>query len=138
MSYLSGRRVVFKFPAIRWMVLGCLLANLGAGMVLLTMSWAIVNVHDSVAALAGLMICYWLPSVIFASVIGYAVDAYKRKSVVIATKACRVLILVLVAYSYHRSPRLYLLYTLAFGMGACTALYMPAFMAMVREVVPDN
>lgn len=138
MTYLAERWAVVRSPAIGWMVLGALLANIGAGMVLLTMTWTVVNIHESVAALAGLMFCFWLPSVILAPLIGPAVDAYRRKTIVAATKGVRVVVLVLVSYMYYRSPGLFWLYVLAAGMGACAAFYTPAFMAMVREVVPDK
>jgi len=129
---------IFKVPAVRWLVPSCLLANIGAGMVLLTMTWSVVNIHNSVTAVAGLMFCFWLPAVIFSPIIGSVVDTYRRKSIVILTKIMRIIILFFAAWIYYQKPHIIVLYVLAAGMGTCAALYTPACMAMVRETISSD
>lgn len=138
MNHLSARMALFRIAAVRWVMLSCLLANIGAGMVLLTMSWTVVNHHASVSALAGLMISFWLPSLLFAPAIGLLVDRFDRRRIVMITKGMRVVALLIAATIYFKQPSVSVLFVLAFVMGACAALYTPALLAMVRELVDDD
>lgn len=138
MNHLSARMALLRIPAVRWVILSCLLANIGAGMVLLTMSWTVVNHHPSVSALAGLMVSFWLPSLLFAPAIGLVVDRIDRRRIVMMTKGMRVVALMIAAAIYFKQPGVSVLFMLAFVMGACAALYTPALLAMVRELVDDD
>lgn len=138
LNHLTARMALLGIPAVRWVIVSCLLANVGAGMVLLTMSWTVVNEHASVSALAGLMVCFWLPSLLLAPAIGLLVDRVDRRHIVMATKILRVVALVAAAALYVRHPGVAALMALAFVMGSCAALYTPALLAMVRELVDDS
>ncbi len=138
MSHSSPRTTLLGTPAVRWVIISCLLANVGAGMVLLTMSWTVVNQHASVSALAGLMVCFWLPSLLFAPAIGLLVDRADRRHIVMATKVLRVVALFAAAALHVWQPGVAVLMALAFVMGSCAALYTPALLAMVRELVDDS
>lgn len=136
MSHLARRLELLKIPSVRRVVLSCLLANIGAGMILLAMSWTVVGQQASVSALAWLMTCYWIPSLIFAPAIGAWVDRYDRRYVVMITKAVRIVVLLVAAAIYARYPGVPALLVLGFCMGTCAALYTPALLAMVRDLVP--
>lgn len=138
MSHLARRIELLKLPPVRRVVLSCLLANIGAGMILLVMSWSVVSQHASVSALALLMTCYWIPSLIFAPLIGTWVDRYDRRRVVMITKATRVLVLLVAAGVHAVYPGVPTLLSLAFCMGSCAALYTPELLAMMRDLVPPE
>jgi len=96
----------------------------------------VVGQQASVSALAWLMTCYWIPSLIFAPAIGAWVDRYDRRYVVMITKAMRIVVLLVAAVIYARYPGIPALLVLGFCMGTCAALYTPALLAMVRDLVP--
>ncbi len=103
------------------------------------MSWLILQAHDSVAAIAILMFCFWLPIVFLGPLFGVVADRYSRKGLIIAGNALRGIVLMGFGWYLQYQLSVNVIYLLMLSLGTCFSLYLPAMIALVREIVsPDE
>ena len=76
MSHFKKRLQLLSIPAFRWYVVGCFLATFGGGLSYIAIVWLALSAHNSINAVANLMICFWLPGVICGPFMGVIVDRH--------------------------------------------------------------
>lgn len=135
MTYLKKRLNLFRNTAFTLFFISALCATFGDGLSYIIMTWLVLKAYGGVSSVAILMLCFWLPKVIFGPWCGVLADRYSRKKLVIISNALRCVLTVLVVVLLYRYSATYLYFILAFSMGICWALYTPAAMALVCELV---
>lgn len=134
MSYGKRLQLLAK-PSFRWYAISCLLATLGGGLSYITMSWLILQADNSVSSIAALMLCFWVPMVLLGPLLGVVADRYSRKWLMVFANGLRAVILIAfgICLRYHLSATM--IYVLMAILGACFSVYLPAALALIREVV---
>lgn len=122
-------------PSLRWFVLSCFFTSFAAGVSYLALSWAILKVNDSVAAVSILMLCFWLPNVIFGPWLGVFADKYSRKWLAIAANGIRGMASIIFGVIFHFYVSTTFVYLLMMCLGIGFSLYLPATIALIREIV---
>ena len=137
-SYLQSRIEIFRHRPFMWYTISCLVAMFGNGLTYIAMSWALVEMGEGVGSIAILMTCFWAPTVLIGPIFGVYVDRFQRRDVILFANTMRLVMLLLFWFcsdSFYTPMSIYLL---ALGIGAMLAMYMPAAMALVREVVSED
>jgi DHA3 family tetracycline resistance protein-like MFS transporter len=112
---------------------------LGDGIYLVAIAWQVYELSDAASALAAVGICLTIPQVAFALLGGVVTDRIERRLVLLAADVLRGLavgVVGLLAVTGHL--RLWHLFVLAAIFGIGSALFGPAFAAIVPELVPDE
>ncbi|MBW5802842.1 MFS transporter [Coxiella endosymbiont of Ornithodoros amblus] len=135
MSYSSKRLQLLAQPSFRRYVTSCLLATLGSGLSYVTLSWLILEVDDSLAAVSVAMLCFWVPTVFLGPLVGVVADRYSRKWLIIGGNAIRGFVLILFGCYFYHSLSAHLIYILMALLGIGFAVYFPATIALIREIV---
>lgn len=138
MSHFRRRANLFLIQPFRWFIISNLLATFGSGLAYIAMTWLVLQTDNSVSAVSILMLCFWLPSIVLAPWAGTLADKYSRKAISILSTSIRALILVIFATIYAHKLSAFAMYSLAAAMGVLISVYMPASMALVREIVPEK
>lgn len=136
MSHFKQRIALFKNRSFSCYVLSCSLAMFGNGLTYVAMTWALLKSQHQVEAVAILMACFWLPSIVLGPLAGVIVDKYNRKTILLACNFGRALLLIAFFLIFnHNAPPAYAIYSLSALTGAVLSLYIPAAMTLVREIV---
>jgi len=138
MSHIRRRARLFLAQPFRWFIISSLFATLGNGLAYIAMTWLILQADNSVAAIAILMICFWLPSIILGPWAGVIVDKYSRKFIAILSTSLRALVLILFPFISAAHLSAFAIYCLAALMGSLMSIYNPASMALIREIVAEK
>lgn len=135
MSYLKQRLQLLAIPSFRWYVINCLLGTFGSGLSYVAMSWLILQAENSVSAVAILMFFFWVPGVVLGPLLGVVADRYSRKWLIIIANGVRGIILIAFGWyiQYHLSVTI--IYILMALLGLSFAIYLPAAIALIRQVV---
>lgn len=128
LQLLSKRPLLF-------FALSCLLSMIGNGLTYIIMIWTLIELGGSVASTAILMTCFWLPNVVIAPFFGILTDRYSRKTLLLVGTGLRALCLFIFAWVSHNQLTALSIYVLAAAVGIMLALYIPAAMTFVRELV---
>lgn len=137
-SYLKQRLEIFRHRPFMWYTLSSLLAMFGNGLTYVSMSWALVELGEGVGSIAILMTCFWAPTVIIGPIFGVYVDRFQRRTIILISNMARLVMLLGFWYFSDICYNAMAIYLLALGIGAMLALYTPAAMALVREVVSEE
>ncbi len=76
-----------------------------------------------------------LPALIFAPFMGWAVDRFSRKAVLIFCDLVRVILVLILLSLWFHSRNLVQVYLIVFGMGAMNCLFIPARQAVLPQLV---
>lgn len=135
-----GRRLqlLIHNPSFRWYAISCLLSTFGGGLSYVAMSWLILQANNSVTAIAILMLCFWVPIVLFGPFFGAISDRYSRKWLMVLSNAIRAIFLIAFGVYLHSHLSEGLIYALMVILGTCFSIYMPAAIALIREIVPQK
>lgn len=138
MSHIRQRAGLFLIQPFRWFIISNLFATFGNGLAYIAMTWLVLEADNSLSAIAILMICFWLPTVVLGPWAGVIADKYPRKLISIISTSARAFILILypIIFSQHLSALA--IYCLAALMGTLVGIYMPASMALIREIVREK
>jgi MFS family permease len=79
-----------------------------------------------------------LPALCFAPLMGWAVDRFSRKAVLIFSDLVRVLLVLVLVYLWFHSRNLVQVYLIVFGMGAMNCLFIPARQAVLPQLVQPS
>jgi MFS family permease len=118
---------------------GLAISLLGDGFYLVAIAWQVYELSDAPTALALVGICLTVPQVALVLLGGALTDRFERRRVLLAADIVRGLavgIVGVLAVSGHL--RLWHLFVLAAVFGVGSALFGPAFSAIVPELVPDE
>ncbi|WP_104207475.1 MFS transporter [Coxiella endosymbiont of Rhipicephalus microplus] len=135
MAFVSKRLQLLSQLSFRWYFVSCLLATFGSGLSYVTLSWLILQVNNSVAAVAILMLCFWLPTVLLGPFLGVIVDGYSRKWLMIGGNAIRGIVLIFFSSYFSHHIASYIIYFLTILLGIGFSVYLPAAIALIREIV---
>jgi DHA3 family macrolide efflux protein-like MFS transporter len=139
MSHFKNRIRIFRYPAFRWYLASCILATVGGGLSYIAMTWMALSDENSVGSIAILMLCFWLPGVIFGPFMGVIVDRFPMRNHLLAAsnwiRAVALLIFGILFY-YHNS--LAGLYIMGLVLGTFFSIFIPAAFRLTREIVPEN
>ena len=135
MSHFKQRIDLFKIKPFRYYVLSCTLAMFGNGLTYIAMTWAILRTNHEVEVVAMLMFCFWFPNIILGPLAGVLVDKYSRKKILLFCNISRAILLTIFFFLFKTTPPAYAIYWLATLTGSVLALYIPAAMTLVRELV---
>lgn len=110
----------------------------GGGLAYVAMTWQLLESNESVTAVAILMACFWLPNTLIGPLCGVVVDSYNRKVLLIIANASRAILLLIFWLVSQQTFSVGLIYGLALLIGCVIALYMPAALALIREIVDEK
>jgi MFS family permease len=108
---------------------------LGDGVFLVAFTWQIAVEWQRPALLGLLLSARVLAELAALGLGGWIIDRLRRRTTVLATDAGRALLLFGLAQALHRPPPVLLLALLVIAYGVLTALFRPALIAYVPEVV---
>ena len=112
---------------------------LGDGFYLLAIVWQVYELSDAPTALAVVGVCLTVPQVALVLLGGAITDRLERRHVLLAADVVRgVAVGVVGALAVAGELRLWHLFVLAAVFGVGSALFGPAFSAIVPELVPDE
>ena len=135
MVYSRKRLALLSQSSFCWYVTSCLLATLGAGLSYVTLSWLILELDDSLPALSVAMLCFWIPTVFLGPFFGVIADRYSHKWLIISGNAIRGLVLILFGWYFQDLLSAHLIYLLMMFLGIGFSIYLPATIALIREIV---
>jgi DHA3 family tetracycline resistance protein-like MFS transporter len=118
---------------------GLAVSLLGDGIYLVAIAWQVYELSDAPTALALVGVCLTVPQVAFVLLGGAVTDRLERRLVLLTADVLRgvaVGIVGLLAVTGHL--QLWHLFVLAGVFGLGSALFGPAFAAIVPELVPEN
>ncbi len=139
MSHLHNRLKLFRYPAFRWYLLSCVLATTGAGLSYIAMCWLALSDNNSVGSIAILMLCFWLPGVLFGPFMGVVVDRFsQRHHLLAASNWSRALVLTVFGVMLYFNNSLIGLYIMGLLLGTFFSIYIPAAFRLTRELVPEE
>jgi DHA3 family macrolide efflux protein-like MFS transporter len=110
----------------------------GGGLAYVLIVWHAFTESDSLQTVAINAIMFWGPSVFLGPVVGWLVDRYNRKSVLIITNLLRALAFIGIGAVLANHSAIYWCYILTFINGISFAFALPAFGAFTRELVEDK
>lgn len=131
------RMELFRLQPYRLFALSGLLATFGNGLIYVALSWYVYQQNRSVGAMALLMFCIWMPSIVFGPLFGVCADTYDRKSLLILSNAGRGLAVIgyVVALALGHTGNIYIL---ASVLGIFVSFYMPAAIPLLKDLVPET
>jgi DHA3 family macrolide efflux protein-like MFS transporter len=134
----SRRLQLLKDPSFAWYATGCFVLNFGSGLSFVAMTWLMLQADNSVAALAVMMLCFWLPSVFLGPFMGVLVDRYSRKWLLVFSNVFRGIALFGFGWYLGHHVSAIAIDLLMLCLGICFSINMPANMALVRELVDEK
>lgn len=110
----------------------------GGGLAYVLITWHVFALSDSLHTVAVNALMFWGPSVLLGPVVGWLVDRYQRKSVLIVTNLFRIATFVGIGYVLIGHHSIYWSYLITLVNGITFAFALPAFGAFTREIVADK
>lgn len=139
MAYLQRRFVLLVQPSFRWFAISCLTSAFSFGLSHIAMTWLVLEADNSVSAVTYLMASFWLPTVLLGPWFGVIADRYSRKRLLVLANGLRgVFLMGFGGYFQTHAVTAPLLYTLAFFLGCCFSIFLPAAVALIRETVKHH
>ncbi|CAN5365375.1 MFS transporter [soil metagenome] len=138
MTYLQKRLILFSNPAFSMFFISAICTTFGDGLLYIIVTWLVLKAYGSVSSIAILMLCFWLPKVVFGPWCGVLADRHSRKDLVVISNTLRTLFTLSLTFLLFWHFSVYILYVLAVSMGICWGLYTPASMALVCELVASK
>jgi MFS family permease len=128
-----------RIRTFRLLWTGLAISLLGDGIYLVAIAWQVYELSDAPTALALVGICLTVPQVAFVLVGGALTDRFERRRVLLAADLLRgVAVGVIGALAVAGDLRLWHLFVLAACFGLGSALFGPAFSAVVPDLVPEE
>ncbi|SDZ35191.1 Predicted arabinose efflux permease, MFS family [Asanoa ishikariensis] len=123
----------------RWLWLALLASNIGTWMQTVGAQWLLIDVPGADALVSLVQTASMLPIVLLALPSGALADTFDRRRMLITVQAaqCAVAVLLAALTAADRMPPALLL-TLTFALGAGQALTVPAWQAVIPELVPRS
>lgn len=132
---LHVQKKLMRQSNFRNFAISCILSMIGNGLTYITMIWVLLQFHDSIASTAALMAAFWVPNVLLGPLAGVLVDRNDRRKALIVANLSRTIFLTVYAMVMLRGFSSISIYMLAALNGIGLALYAPAAISFVRELV---
>jgi len=130
---LKSRRALFRHRPYRLFAASGLAATFGNGLVYIALAWDGWQKSGSLATLAWLMACLWLPTVLLGPLFGVCADRCERKTLLILSNGARGAALIVFAVAALAGAG-WPIAVLALTLGVFQAFYFPAALPMVRDM----
>lgn len=118
---------------------GQLLSRLGDFLYDIALAWYVLQTTGSAASMALVLICGFLPTLLFTLPGGIAADRWAIRPILITADLARALIVCLVAVLAGRDQlALWHLYALSALFGTADAFFQPAYAALLPRLVADD
>lgn len=123
-----------------WFSLTGFLATIANGLLYIVLTWLLLQVNNSVAAVAWAMVCFWVPNVFLGPLFGVLADRYSRRLLIIIMGIVRGLLLIGFAYYFYRQSIFStgMIYALTVINGVAASIYWPVSIAFIREIVAKD
>ncbi|HEY2793470.1 MAG TPA: MFS transporter [Micromonosporaceae bacterium] len=129
-------RLLRRYRDLRLMLSAGLISLIGDWILRIGLSYYVYALTDSTVAAALVMLCSFVPSLLFGSVAGIFVDRWDRKrTMVIANLLLAVCLLPLVLV--HDTSRVWIAYVVLFVEGSIAQFFAPAEQAYLPNLVAD-
>ncbi|HEY6592503.1 MAG TPA: MFS transporter [Asanoa sp.] len=128
-----------RLPVFRWLWLALLASNIGTWMQTVGAQWLLVDAPNAATLVALVQTASMLPIVLLALPSGALADTFDRRRLLLAVQIGQFVVGALLAtltFADRMPPSLLL--TLTFALGAGQALTLPAWQALIPELVPRN
>lgn len=135
---LEDRLRLLRHYPFRLYLLHVFITIAGGGMSYILVTWHVFALSDSIHTVIINALMFWVPSVLFSPVIGWLVDRYSRKAVLILTNAFRAVAFIALGWVMLSHQSIEWCYLLTFTNGISFAFGLPAFSAFTRELVQDK
>ncbi|MDQ3662136.1 MAG: MFS transporter [Actinomycetota bacterium] len=139
---LSGRLKIVQPLKLRDFSLlwaGMTVSMLGDGIYFVAIAWQVLRLSDAPTALSAVGVAWTIPQVVFLLVGGVVSDRLERRTILLASDVVRgVAIGALGLLSVSGNIELWHILVLVAVYGGGEAFFMPAFGAIVPDIVPQN
>ncbi|EHU8077116.1 MFS transporter [Vibrio cholerae] len=128
---------LFENKPYLYFTLSGLFATLGNGLNYITLSWLAYNISDSISGVAMMMFFIWMPSILFAPILGTMADRYNRKALMTISNIARGIAVVAYVVLWHQDIHIDLMFLCAI-IGVFISFYMPAAVPFIQSIVPKE
>lgn len=112
---------------------------LGDGIYLVALAWLVYDLTNAPTALSAVLLAWSLPQIFFFLVGGVISDRFERRRVMMIANAIRMVTMATIGFlAITGVVELWHLWVLMAITGIGDSLFMPAFQAIVPDVVPDD
>ncbi|UNF45558.1 MFS transporter [Bartonella krasnovii] len=128
---------LFENKIFLYFTLSSLFATFGNGLNYIALSWLAYSQTNSIRGVALLMFFLWMPSIIFAPILGILADKYNRKTQIIISNLARGLVImgwVMLGYFGIEID----LMILSASLGIFISFYMPSAVPLIQSIVPKK
>lgn len=134
-----GALAPLKISIFRWLWIAGVVSNIGSWMQTVGAQWFLVEQHSSPAVIALVSTAAAAPVLLLGIPAGVLGEFMNRRSLLIGVQAAQAMIaLALVFFTAVGVMTPPLLLTLTFALGAASAVQLPAYQAIVPEIVPTR
>ena len=121
--------------SFRYFMTSCIFGTLASGLAYILVIWMVIANHASISQTLFMMLCFWIPRLLFGAQIGVWVDRLDRRKLMILAETVRAVKFLIFGIVICWQNNLYLLYILMFLAGCFGALYLPLLPAFVYDLV---
>ncbi|MEM7173693.1 MAG: MFS transporter [Bacteroidota bacterium] len=139
--HIKKHTQLFSIQPYRNFALSGLLGTFGNGFMCVTVSWYITTYHNKLSYQALNMLCIWLPDIVFSPIFGILADRLNRKFLIVLSNFARGLLLLtyyVIITLYIQQDAISNVYILSALLGTFAAMYMPASMGILKEVISSD
>ena len=133
----KDRVELFENKPYLYFTLSGLFATLGNGLNYIVLSWLAYNISDSISGVAMMMVCLWMPSILFAPILGTMANRYSHKALMTLSNIVRGSAVVCYVILWHQGIQLDLM-LLCSILGIFLSLFMPAAVPFIQSIVPKE
>ncbi|WP_455474332.1 MFS transporter [Bartonella sp. B30(2025)] len=134
---LKERLVLFDNRAFFYFSLSGLFATFGNGLNYISLSWLAYDQTNSINGVARMMFFLWVPSIIFAPILGILSDRYNRKTQIIISNLVRGLVIVSWVTLWHFGIEIKFIYLYAL-LGTFSSLYISSAVPFIQNIIPKD
>lgn len=134
---LKERMDLFENPSYVYFTLSGLCGTLANGLNYIALSWLAYNTHNAISGVAMMMFFLWMPSIVFAPLLGVMADRYSRKALMTLSNSVRGITLLAFTLLWQQGlePNILLLSAV---VGLFIAFYLPAAVPYIQSIVPKE
>ncbi|WP_139412705.1 MFS transporter [Bartonella mastomydis] len=134
---LKERAALFENRTFLYFTLSSLFATFGNGLNYIALSWLAYNQTSSIRGVALSMFFLWMPSIIFAPILGVLADKYNRKAQIIISNLVRGLVIVGWSILWQLGIEIDLMILSAL-LGIFISFYMPSAVPLIQSIIPQK
>lgn len=110
----------------------------GNGLIYIASTWLALQIHNSVSAVAILMLFFWVPYITFGPIGGVIADRYSRRSIMVFANCARGILALSLGILLFWDLSLWFIYIFNALIGMLVAIVIPATLSFTPEIVPEK